>query len=201
MAKVTIDEVSGSDLHHHYQNQTRPQDVFVELDCEHGTLTCSTNPEIGNAVPVKVWHGHTRRWGIPALKAHIANDLLEAIRPFAERVCEGYESVWDGHNHVAEFTEDAEEAMGEIQDLCDQNQEDGNNTILVWEAAEWFALSGGDYAIARELKITAATTDEDLERIAAKEKEDAESTMECDVLEGTLKFFKGVREYMRDNEA
>jgi hypothetical protein len=47
----------------------------------------------------------------------------EEIAPLAERVVAGYERHWDGNNHVARFTEDAQIALRRIADLFEIRRE------------------------------------------------------------------------------
>ncbi len=135
MAKVTIYEVSGeNDLLHIYPRQQQPQGCYLELDCRSGGLSAEYNPEIGNAVPFAVWHGHTQRFGIVPLSKADANELLHEVEAAAQRVCDGYRSEWDGNNMVAVFDDDALGAMQEIQASCDAC--DGQ--ALIWaDARDW----------------------------------------------------------------
>lgn len=160
-------------LYMKYDSQTNAQDVFIELDCQAQTLYAEVNPEIGNAVPFAVWHGHRQRWGIPVLTADSANKLLKRIAPLAEAVCEGYERVWDGRNHVAEFTEEAQEAIDAIREICERAWDHGD-TVNVWEAADWLGGIGSDDTQRRVLGITAETTDDELDAIVQKLEEEAE---------------------------
>jgi hypothetical protein len=115
---VSINLVKGNELHYHYEGQANAQSCYVELDCEQEVLTATYNSEIGNAVPFSFWHGHDQRWCIPCLNAPAANNLLQSIQPIAERVISGYESIWDGNNFIAKFTDDAQAAIEEIGALC-----------------------------------------------------------------------------------
>ena len=189
MTTVEITEVSGSDLYHRYPGQTSPQDAYVSLDCETGRLTAETNGEIGNAVPMRVRHGHVKRWSIAALKADAANALLEQIRPIAERVCEGYERVWDGNNHVAEFSADAETAISEIASLCERADE----KLQVWDAADWLDGLGSRDTQRRELEITAATTDDQLNPIETRLISEARRDG-IDEIEGLAKYLRRLRD-------
>jgi len=78
-------------LYHHYQGQTDPQPCYVQLDCDEGTLSADWDGEIGGAVPIAVWNGTALRWGIPALRAEAADDLLERLAPLAQQILNGYE--------------------------------------------------------------------------------------------------------------
>ena len=135
---VAILEIEGNELHRQYAGQNRPQDVYVTLDCANGRLTAECSSEIGSGIPVAVCHGHVQRWSIPALTADAANSLIEEIAPFAERMVAGYERVWDGNNHVAAFSDDADEADDAIISLCDRARADADehSTVQVWDASE-----------------------------------------------------------------
>jgi len=155
-------------LYRQYPVQSEPQPAYVELDPEAGTLDAAWNPVIGTAVPMDVWH-HRR------IRSSVRNDiseaalleLLEAIRPLAERIEAGYDRHWDGHNHVGRYDEDAEAAIDEIRELCEAIDDD--DCDLVWDAGEW--LSSCSPA---DLGVTADTTDEQLAAIAADLEDDAE---------------------------
>jgi hypothetical protein len=43
-----------------YPNEVMAQEQYVDV-CNDGTIYFSANPEVGNAIPVKVWDGHIRR--------------------------------------------------------------------------------------------------------------------------------------------
>jgi hypothetical protein len=106
-------------LFHRYPRQTTPQGAFVELD-EGGTVSASWNGEVGNGVPVSVWHGRTLRWSVPsavsgqALAGYLEGEGLALL----ERVHLGHASMWDGSNLVGCLSEDAQAASRELgQDL------------------------------------------------------------------------------------
>lgn len=185
---VTIIEVEGNALHRQYAGQHRPQPCFVSLDCDSGTLSASYNPEIGNGVPFAVYHGREQRWSIPALTADAANGLLSEILPFAERVVAGYERVWDGHNHVGQFSEDAEQAMESIYDICQRDW--SSRTIEAWDAADWYGGVGNRAAQRRSLKIAAETTDEALAAIIETEDDAAHPR----IIHGLAKYLADLRD-------
>ena len=200
MSLVTITPVVGTDLHCTYSGQLHPQPCHVQLDMRSGALTAATDPEIGNAVPSAVWHGHVVRWNIEPLRADCANALLEDLASLAARMVAGYSSRWNGSNHVASLTDDAREAHDAIERLCDQAGHDDAARLHVWAAADWFAPLGTHSRCAAALGILAETTDEELDAIAERETRDAESTTECDRLEGCEEFLRDVRATLRDAE-
>lgn len=192
---VTIVEVEDNALHRQYAGQNRPQPCHVSLDCANGRLTAEYDPEIG-AVPFSVCYGHVQRWSIPALTADAANGLLAEILPFAERMVAGYERVWDGNNHVAVFSDDADEADDAIISLCDRARADADehSTVQAWDASEWFGGIGNAAAQCEALKITAETTDDELRTIADAADVEAADDDDVDVLNGTLRHMEWLRE-------
>ena len=171
---VSITQVSGTELHHKYPRQTRSQPVYVYLDCKREKLYADTSAEIGSGMPSDVWHNHTLRWRIPALRPEAANALLAQIEPLATQVVSGYEDCWDGHNHVGVYSKDAEAAREAIEALCENSFADESAQLNVWEAADWMASTGSCQHQCTDLGITAETTDEALDAIEAKLTKEAE---------------------------
>jgi hypothetical protein len=190
----TVTTSPTGDLHHHYHGQTAAQDCYVELDCRDGALQADWNAEIGNAVPMPVWHNHILRWGIPALRPAAADELLVRLTPQAQRVVDGYDTKWDGNNTVATYSDDAAQAAEEINDICEALGEDpaAPGLLIVWDAGEWYATGGTDH-----LGVTATTTDAELETI--EERERAEALHEgVDVLHGLTRLLEELREEARE---
>lgn len=189
---ITVAAVEGTELHHQYPGQSGPQRCYVELDARTGELGAESNPEIGNAYPFDVHHGHRIRWSIPALKAPVANVLLEEIAPIADRIVAGYERVWDGSNNVARYTDDARAAEEEIGRLCEATRGDGGE-LVIWDASDWYAPLGTREQQARELGITASTTDAELEAIG--EREEATAATEVDGVEEIAEYLVKLRDH------
>lgn len=190
-ADVRVIQVEDhAELHLQYRGQTSPQDVFVELDCEERTLHAQANGEIGNAVPARVWHRRALRWGIPALTADAANDLLERIAPIAAEVCEGYESHWNGSNHVGRYSADAEAAIEAIEALCEAAGGEGEE-LTAWDAEEWIGGIGSRRAQRASLGITAGTTEAELDAIVERLEEEAER--DGVVVEGLRRYLHGLQ--------
>jgi hypothetical protein len=135
---VKIIEVAGqTSLYRQYDRQTYPQPVYVELDCAGRELSATYNGEIGNAVPVPVVFGHYQRFTIPILTADAANSLLRSLAPYAEKVCDGYDSEWDGSNMVATFTDAAQEAINAMSRMCDYIEANEENCVQIIDAATY----------------------------------------------------------------
>lgn len=151
---ITIIPVKDDlDLFCKYQGQNDWQPAYIEIDGD--KLSAGYNAEIGGGIPFCVWHREVLRYGIPAMRAGEVNQLLEDIKPLAERIAAGHRVVWDGSNHVGKLDEDASEAEEELEYLLDQYvPEDGP-----WMAEDW--LQDADFS-----ELTADTTDEELSKIA-----------------------------------
>ena len=145
------------------------------IDWETGNISISECHESQNAITFHRYHGHEDAYGLPdAITVSDWEALNEELQPLVERVVAGYESCWDGNNHVARFDDDATAARDEIETLIDGYNWD---TVEVWDADEWVDAikfgydidgdRGGD-VVRYELDthtITWETTDEQLEEI------------------------------------
>jgi len=121
-------------------------------------------------VPFAVWHGHVRRFRIELLKPEAIAKLLEDIAPLAAVVVDGYTSVWDGHNHVARFTSEAQNALEQIERLCEFASGDERALEQRWDADAWYQSETHEQRVKR-LGITAHTTDEQIDEMVAGEVE------------------------------
>lgn len=200
MTTITITRVTSDDeLHRRYPGQTSAQPCAVYLDCATGGLEARYNPEIGNAVPSREWHGHVQTWRIPCLKARAANALLDAIEPLAQRVCDGYENRWDGNNHVADFDEDADEARDEIAALCDESGGEGDE-LEMWDAGDWLGpIASTDEGRCSVLGISAETDDAALAAIESNLADEASG--EGIVVDGLHRYLEALRQSERDRAA
>lgn len=157
-------------------------EVYLELDTETGELEIGWTHQSDNAVPMRVRHGRDRRYAISAyangetLTQRINEGEMDAL---VRRICAGTEIVWDGSNHIARVSDDAETAEAELQawlDGADLLEDSGGVT----RAGDWLAGCTDD-----EIGVCATSTDADLERIAAKLEQEAEgaNTVLVDILE------------------
>lgn len=189
---ITIRDIGHTYLHCHYRGQTATQPCFVALNCQTGDLTAAYNPEVGDAVPMDVWNGHTLRWCIPALRGPAANVLLKSLVPYAEKIVAGYDRHWDGQNYIATYA-GAENAIATIGYLCDSTY-GGDNVITVVDAEEWFqaGLRLGDADMARSLRIRGTDPDEVLAAIAGQNQQEALSSG-FDILKGLYDYLERLR--------
>ncbi len=142
MTRIQIVEIGQRGMLRIYPGQQQPQAAYLELNCRDGQFSATYNAGIGDGIPSNVWHGHVRRYAAPLLQGDAANGLLAELSDVAQRVLDGYESVWDGRNIVARFSSDAQDAEAVIQDRLD-NGNDGD--LLQWaDARNWLYAAEED---------------------------------------------------------
>ena len=68
--QATVRIVPAGDLLCVYPpGRQEPQACYIALDVRDGDFWAAYNPEVGNAVPMAVWHGIVCRWRIPVRTA------------------------------------------------------------------------------------------------------------------------------------
>lgn len=139
---VRIQRLEGGPdaLLHHYAGQAAPQPCYIALDLYDGRMWADYNAEIGNAVPFDVWHGIVRRYSIPVLQPATVNVLMQAIAPYAQRVLDDSEVLWDGSNHVARLGRDAEIAEEAICEPPFGILAELESDVYTAHAAEWLGM-------------------------------------------------------------
>jgi hypothetical protein len=164
--KVSVEKVENkNELFCKYELHHEPQDCFIELDCDSGKLSAGYNPEIGNAVPARVFSGEVQRWSIPPLETDSCNELLEEIEGFAQVIVDGYTSAWNGSGYEIWFSAEAEESIEAVESIC----RDWHGDVVNWAyATDWFLEVETEEDLCGEWKITENTTDE---RLGELEKE------------------------------
>lgn len=110
--KIKISNRRKKPVFHQYQGQCFPQTAYLEFDpmlTGEIVLTADYSGEIGNSVPMDVWHNLILRIGIPAdvtLKALRDLKKDERMISMLEELREGYDQVWDGNNYAGKFDND-----------------------------------------------------------------------------------------------
>lgn len=162
MRIITCDE--PAELYCRYRNQHAPQPCYIEVDLDAGILFASYDPHADGKAPEDVFHGITRRYSIPALTSAEANKLLRQVKPLAARMARDWEKVWDGNAFRADLGEDAEAAETQIRALVgdpnDPYRWGPDQLVAAWDVD---SATNGDEV--EEYNITAATTDQQLEKI------------------------------------
>jgi hypothetical protein len=123
VTNILIDNLSGiAPLFHRYPGQTSPQPAYIEMT-EDGEVSADYSGEIGNAVPMYVWHGRTLRWSVPSdVRGEALAEFLADPETLAllERVHAGHVVDWDGNNHVGSLSDDARDASEGLDRLIER---------------------------------------------------------------------------------
>lgn len=202
--EITIEPVEGDDLYDHDPYRGSSTGAWLWLDCASRTLSCRCASRDRTGMPAGVWHGLTLRWQLPALTADAANALMEDLADAAARVCDGFERAWDGHNFVGRFDEEAREAQDEISRAIERREPwDPRDVIEPWDAADWLGALGNLARQGEELGITADTTNDELDAIAARVEEDAAADGQRvrDVIEHLRRIARQLRDERDEVEA
>lgn len=185
-------------LYERYGGQIHPQPAYFELRPEERVAEFDWNANVGGGTSMDAWHGLVRRYRVPAtLSREGCENLAETLQPLLQRVVDGFEEVWNGSNHVGRLTQDASHAEYEIESVIDRlNQTDGDH-VQVWDAAEWLAGQGSGEEAARDLGVTADSTDEEIAALAQRLEEEAD--LDGVVLYGDLaREIRDIRDAMKE---
>lgn len=140
MINFIIDNLTaGAPLFKQYDGELQPQPAYVSMGAD-GDVEADWSGEVGNAVPMTVWHNRTLRWRVPAQAEGTAlAEFLRENAPLFERVHAGHSIEWDGNNMVGKLTNDAQAAFTRISDLLETFEP----LAEVW-SADAFLFSGGN---------------------------------------------------------
>lgn len=133
--KLSIDSLREevSPLYLKYDREINPQGAYIEID-EAGEVTADSNAEIGNGIPMTVYHGRTRR--IPCPCSVVGSELADFLEgeglALLERIHAGHEVEWDGNNHVGSLEKDAQAAEVELERSLQELP-----TATIWSAEQW----------------------------------------------------------------
>lgn len=117
----------------------------IDIDCRTGEMYVTHERRVGEGCSPAEWHGHitTLVSNIPLLRTAALNRLLSAVAPGARRALRGYDSVWNGHTYIAQFSADAEEAINDLRRTVgadtEGSLEGAEDEIGIWDAEDWFS--------------------------------------------------------------
>lgn len=193
MTIVSVKKLTGKvQLFCHYPGQTNQQACYVELDCEEGDLVAAYNAEIDGGAPFDVIKELRLRWAIPCLTADAANELLDAIEPYAQEVVEGFE-LGGLEKDVGRFTKEAFEARDAITALCEDT---GHlQHVEAWPARGYFLDTATEEVWASRWGLTAESTDTDLAAMDARIRSEESDCVH--ILLGLGEFLTELRTAMR----
>lgn len=181
----------------HYPGQDQPQPCHLAIDLETGEVSCDYNPEIGGGIPARVYHAQILWFTIPNLSGPHANQLLDEALPYAQRILDDAEIVWNGNNHVGRLGAAGETAREELEEhIADQYPDARELTVEGFDAESWFTDDEEDAEI---LGITDNAGGDDVAAAATRlEKLILENVDGPTVVTGAEKAVEDLRDRLRD---
>lgn len=124
--KTNLENLNGaSPLWLLYNSENSPQGAYVEIYRD-GQIFYGIDYEIGNAIPMSVYHGRDLRIAIPNhLTTFGYHQLHDHIQQRLAIVIYGMDENWNGSNFVGTLTDDASEALEQLQHESYQGDWDG----------------------------------------------------------------------------
>lgn len=135
-----FNDLADDDAPLYVEHRGQPYRAMLYLD-ENGKCSLETAGPWENSVPARVWNRCTLTWSLPAeIKGHVLHDKLtsESVLELLQRVYEGHDVEWDGHNWSGTLDEDAQEAYDELQHILEQGW-NSRDSWSVWSAVEWLS--------------------------------------------------------------
>jgi hypothetical protein len=98
-------------LYHCYPRQIGPQDAYLEID-KNGEISVYWNPEIGNAIPARVYSGQSLRYSVSCyLRQSDIDDLVADVAKLVP-------SLRDEKDDENCLSDEGERISREIELLC-----------------------------------------------------------------------------------
>lgn len=135
--EVTLDDDNGSlaPLFCQYPQQHEPQRAYLQIDPEDAKAWFGYSGDVGNGVPMRVWHDVDLRLDVNACVSRAALEAFiedQEAQKLLARIVDGHVVEWDGSNHVGRMGTDASAAMEALEAALM-----GLETVDVWRAGEW----------------------------------------------------------------
>ncbi|MCK9592834.1 MAG: hypothetical protein M0Q91_12595 [Methanoregula sp.] len=177
-------------------NNDNQADIYLSIDWEEETVDVITKYRDGSTA-ADVWHGLRTLIDLPgSVNARTLKSCIDDIMPHIEEISKGFESVWNGHNWVGQFSDEAEEKLRDLENDIERhpwtyfNELDG--AAGVWDAGDWFQNPVEE--------LTSETTDDELQAIAEHYESDA--AVDHVVIRGGVdaieRHFRYIRDSMRE---
>lgn len=185
---VTIKHVQTRPEYDPYKNRQATQTVLWLVPDER---LCAVNQEEQTgSTTFDRWHN---RELTHILDGHpdpeMVRQVLDESMDLLAAVCDGYESVWNGHNHVGRYSADADEAWNVV---CTRLNQLDPDYWQYWDAGDWLDPLRGQ-------RFDGSTTDEELAALAAEMKTVAEDDHVV-LSEDILEWLTETRNWMRSEQ-
>lgn len=119
-----------------------------------------------------------------ATREYLAGEHAQSL---LATVCEGFEIIWDGNNHVGTLTDAASDAW---DDLCNALNDLPDSEWQTWSAGDWLHETINEF-------VTAETTDDELRTLAGQLEAEAESAHAV-ILDDVFDYLESVRHEMQE---
>lgn len=183
-------------LFRQFPGQYSPQDAYLEISAD-GSVIASYNDEVGNQVPVSVYHRIDHRLTIP--NTLTARGVLQVIEEHANQlntIIAGMGERWDGSNTVGTLTPDATHALESLEQNLRELQYDDFDYVAIEDVRNVDTAS-----VLGDEKIHAHTTDEELTAMAERIRSDWRNNIEeADLIVlGLHDLLEEIREELRED--
>jgi hypothetical protein len=161
---------------------------------------CAVTQESGSpgvAVPEELWHGRVLVYAIGNPEEESRYPVERTTRAYLRgrdgqallrRVCDGYESEWDGNNHVGALDDDARQAWDVLCAALDERTEEAHYC----DAGDWIQHAG-------DTEVTADTTDGRLQALAEQYEREAWDEVRT-VVGGVVDRLTEIRNDLREDD-
>lgn len=191
--RVAEDEGEGEEemkiIYEGYPRGNTPACVYLDVMSGELLIAGAGAYNMG-AILREEWRGRILAWDIPSLVDEAETALLTKIAPLAQRILDGA-TVSSG---AATFTDEANAARDEVQELCNAAFRDHKNIITTEDAAAFLGSRQCDILD----DVRAESTDQELQLLA----EQLENEFTRDdaglpiVLRGTMQYLLDLRAYV-----
>jgi hypothetical protein len=142
----------------------------ITYDWRDGSIEHNEIADSETGTPMWLYHGLGISFRVPE-REYDSKEIVEEFRAeFGERLDElrgDFSVEWDGHNHVGHWAGDEEKHCEDMDDITHLIEEwEPECGLEIWDASDYYHGGLTTEQILCELKITAATTDEQLAKIA-----------------------------------
>jgi hypothetical protein len=176
----------------------------IHYDWRDGAVEFCEVPDYENGVPADAYHGLVKIFPL-ACRGYDADIIVDEFKAeFGDEldmIREGFTVEWDGHNHVGRWEEGdrGRDRDTDIQMLGDRirdwSERQGDE---IWDASDYFHGGLTFEEIVHELKITTATTDDELDDIVTDALDHA--LAQGYKLEGMHKFAEHIRTQLLEDK-
>ncbi len=164
-------------------SRTNPIRPILEVDWSTSRTIIYGRHQSERGQSMRAFNGHESTYQLPEVDALDIRARLEEALPAIRAACEQYYSRWDGSNHVAAFRDldestsvagavwdvDGARARAETAIYSAIEQCSTSAPVGYFDASDWIANDSE-----REIGLTALTTDDELDALAAELVENAE---------------------------